>query len=335
MLIFIAVVLAIFLALAGLPMLISTTPLPGLAAPHELATPDSHFVTIPFEGTDGIELHYLAGGREDGPGASNFLLLHGFTFNAFTWNDLLEAFGEHGRVVAYDQPPYGLSAKLVPSDWRGAGPYTREAAVVQLFALMDALAMERAVLVGNSAGGSLALEAALARPDRIEGLILLDPWVYVRRPTLPRALASQPQFARLSIWLARALGRSDALLRRSYADPARITPERRRLSGIHAQVHNWDLAWGALLHRSLTDAVAVSARLDEIARPTLVLSGAEDRLVPLSDSERVVASIPGASLAVLPGCGHMPQEECPALVREALSAWLSDQKILREGLDSR
>ena len=331
MLIFVAIVLAISVVLAILPMLVSTAPQPGLAAPRELAAKDSRFIEIPFEGTEGIEIHYREAGdeRRGESGAVNFVLLHGFTFNAFSWSELFGFFSERGRAIAYDQPPYGLSAKLAPGDWDGPNPYTRDAAVTQLFALMDALAIDRAVLVGNSAGGSLALEAALAHPERVAGLILLDPWVYVRRPTLPRAVAGLPQFARLSLWLARYLGHSDALLRRSYADPGRITLQRRRSFEIHASVRNWDLAWGALLLRSLTDSVAVSARLSEIVQPTLVVSGSEDRLVPLADSQRLVAALPDASpLVVLHGCGHVPQEECPTSAREAISAWLTDRGVL-------
>ncbi len=323
-----AISLLLFIALVAalaaiLPWLIPTDPLPGLAQARSVATPASHFVTIPFDGTGGLDIHYLTGSGVGGPQTPNFLLLHGFTFNAFTWDEVLKPFDELGRVVAYDQPPYGLSAKPTRADWGVTSPYTREAAVVQLFRVMDALAMDRAILVGNSAGGALALEAALAQPHRVTGLVLLDPWVYIRRPTLPRRIAGLPQIERLSLLLARQIGQSDALLRRSYADPTRITAERAALTGIHAQVQNWDLAWGELLHRSLTSVATVSAHLDEIDQPTLVIAGREDRLVPFADSEQAASSLPNATFVPLAGCGHVPQEECPRQVMQAIRDWLA------------
>lgn len=331
----IAVLAAIVLA-ASLPFLVSTTPIADLDSARSLARPGSQFVTIPFEDTAGLEIHYLADPGEGGvagPAAArrkapNFLLLHGFTFNAFTWNELLGFFGERGGAIAYDQIPYGLSAKPIAADWDGPNPYAREAAVEQLLAVMDAFGMDQAVLVGNSAGGALALETALAAPRRVAGLILIDPWVYIRRPTLPPVIAGLPQTERLSLFLARYLGERQPLLERSYADPGRITAERRVLTGLHAGVAHWDLAWGELLHRSLTSVVAVSERLDEIEQPALVISGREDALVPVADAERLAAALPGAGPpVVLPDCGHVPQEECPAQVADAIAGWLSSAPL--------
>lgn len=330
-----AALVAIVLA-ATLPLLVSTAPITGLVPARSAALPESRFVTIPFEGTAGLEIHYLAesggGGVAGGDGAQReapgFLLLHGFTFNAFTWNELLDFFGQRGGVVAYDQVPYGLSAKPIAGDWHGASPYTREAAVEHLIAVMDAFGMDQAVLVGNSAGGALALETALAAPERVAGLILIDPWVYIRRPTLPPVIAGLPQVERLSLLLARYLGENQPLLERSYADPSRITPQRRTLTGLHARVDHWDLAWGELLHRSLTSVVDVSERLDEIDQPALVISGRDDALVPVADAERLAAALAGAGPpVVLPGCGHVPQEECPAEVRDAIAHWLAGEPL--------
>jgi len=340
------------IALAAGPLLVDPTPAVGETSAKSLARPESRFVDIPFPGTDGIGLHYLEQvgpirpaqeqavheqvGQHDSAkeqatskrGTPTFVLLHGFTFNAFTWNELLGFFGERGGAIAYDQIPYGLSAKPIADDWDGPNPYTREAAVEQLLAVMDAFGMDQAVLVGNSAGGALALETALAAPRRVAGLILIDPWVYIRRPTLPLVIAGLPQTERLSLFLARYLGERQPLLERSYADPGRITAERRALTGLHAGVAHWDLAWGELLHRSLTSVVAVSERLDEIEQPALVISGREDALVPVGDAERLAAALPGAGPpVVLPDCGHVPQEECPAQVADAIAGWLSSAPL--------
>jgi pimeloyl-ACP methyl ester carboxylesterase len=225
-------------------------------------------------------------------------------------------------VVAYDQIPYGLSAKLLPGTWTGENPYSKAAAREQLFAFMDSLGIERAILVGNSSGGTLALEAALSQPERIQALILLAPWVHANRPIFPDWLAQLPQTRRLTLLLARFLGGESPLLDRSYADPTRIDDERRALTGIHREMANWDLAWGALLNHSLTDPVEISAHLAEIKQPVLVVAGAMDQVVPAADSEATAAELPNAQFRLLPDCGHVPQEECPAQVADAVSSWL-------------
>jgi pimeloyl-ACP methyl ester carboxylesterase len=317
------VLLMLLLGAAALgPLLISTASVQPQGSARAAATPDSHFISIPFPGTTGIAVHHLerSGAAESARPA--FLLLHGFTFNSFTWNAVLDPLAAYGRTVAYDQIPYGLSAKLTADDWTAADPYAKESAIAQVFAVMDQLGLERAILVGNSSGGTLAMEAALARPERVEALILVAPWVYAQRPTLPAAVADLPQLQRLSLFIARQLG-DPTLLEYSYHDPARITAARREQARLHTQVADWDLAWGALLHRSLSTPVDISARLEQVRQPVLVITGNQDKLVKEADTRRVAATLPNATLAVLPDCGHVPQEECPAAFMGAVSAWLN------------
>jgi hypothetical protein len=147
-----------------------------------LAVADSRFVTVPFPGTDGITLHYLyrdasvpglhrdasdpelhrdasipgasagAGPEADSGGTPTFLLLHGFTLNAFSWQAQVETLARHGRVIAPDQLPYGLSEKLVPGDWSAADPYARASAIELLHRLLDQLGVSRAIVIGHSSG---------------------------------------------------------------------------------------------------------------------------------------------------------------------------------------
>jgi pimeloyl-ACP methyl ester carboxylesterase len=319
-----ALLILLLLAVALGPFLIPTETIQPSGEARDAATPEGRFLTIPFAGTSGLPIHYIERGPEDGAPGPVFLLLHGFTLNSFTWNAVLDAFAVRGRTLAYDQPPYGLSAKPIPGDWTGLNPYDKAAALEQLFAVMDGLGVDRAVLVGSSSGGTLALEAALARPERVQALVLIAPWVYAQRPTLPAWLADLPQMRRLSLLIARKLGAS-TLLRLSYANPEAITPERMDLARIHTRMARWDLAWGELLNHSLTTPVDVGKRLAAVKQPVLLVTGERDRLVPPEDTRRVAAALPGAELRVLDGCGHVPHEECPGPFLEALGPWL-DQR---------
>ena len=103
--------------------------LEGLATPSQIAGDESNFLTIPYTGTDGIDIHYLTDGAAAGEVVPTFVLLHGSLFNAYTWSEVMDFFGERGRVIAYDQIPYGLSEKLVGGDWTEGNPYASSAAV--------------------------------------------------------------------------------------------------------------------------------------------------------------------------------------------------------------
>lgn len=345
-LVFVVAVALIMLAVA--PLLIDPTPAPGATSAETIALSESHFVDLPFPGTDGIEMHYLEKdalpnaetqppsaqvSEPSGPSKGSkatFVLLHGFTFNAFTYNQLLDGLARYGRVVAYDQIPYGLSSKPLPGTWSAENPYSKAAARKRLFAFMDALHIDQAILVGNSSGGTLALEAALSNPERVPALILLSPWVHAKRPIFPDWFAQLPQVHRLTLLLARYLGETSPLLDYSYAQPMRIDDQRRALTGIHREMANWDAAWAALLNRSLTDPVEISAHLEEIRQPVLVISGELDQIVPSADTQATAAELPNAQFVEVPDCGHVPQEECPLQVIDTVSAWL--QTVSRQQL---
>ena len=307
------------------PFLIPVSPLEGLATPQQVAPAESQFLTVPFTGTDGIDIHYLSDGSDraaaEGDDAPTFVLLHGSLFNAFTWSEVMDFFAARGRVIAYDQIPYGLSEKLVAGDWQAENPYAGDAAVRQLFAFLDELDAGKVILVGNSYGGTLAVQATLAQPDRVDGLILVDAAVYVEEG-LPAWLMGLPQVQRLGRLFARQLGRSEAFLRQTYFDPNKIDAQRMERTTIHTQVADWDEALWEYLQVWETSA-DTAARVGEIQQPTLVISGENDAIVPVDDSRRLLAELPNAELVILPACGHVPQEECPNAFEGAVEAWLA------------
>jgi pimeloyl-ACP methyl ester carboxylesterase len=321
--ILVVLVVLVIITVAIGPFLIPARPLEGLGATQDLAAPESQFITIPFDGTDGIEIHYLSNGANTSDDGPTFILLHGSNFNAFTWNEVLDLFGQYGQVFAYDQIPYGLSEKLVAGDWEESNPYTSEAAVEQLFLFMDALAIERAVLVGSSYGAALAVQATLVHPERVDALILADAAVYVEEE-MPAWLFELPQVRHLGPVLARQLGQSEAFIRQTYRDPEQISAERMALTLLQTQVTNWDMAYWEYLCVWGSDTPNYQARIPEIQQPTLVISGDSDNVVPVADSQKLHSELPNSELAVLSACGHVPQEECPELFEDAVTAWLSN-----------
>ena len=312
-----AALLGLVLLAAIVPLLVPVRPLDGLLPPGDLAGPDSQFVTLPFAGTDGIDIHYVDKGPREAERV--VILLHGSVFNLSTWDRVIDRFAARGRVIAYDQAPFGLSEKPVSGDWTAGSPLDPAANIARVIQLMDALSVERATLVGNSYGAVLAVRTADAHPDRVAALVLGNPAVYVDE-SLPEWVMDLPQVTRLGPLLARAIGGSEAFIASTWANPDRMPAERMAKTLVHTKVENWDLGLWSYLHEWRTpDLSPVIARL---APPLLVVSGTEDNIVPIADSRRLHDAVPGSALHLLPNCGHVPQEECPEAYAEAVFNWL-------------
>jgi pimeloyl-ACP methyl ester carboxylesterase len=116
-------------------------------------------------------------------------------------------------VIAFDRPAFGLTERPMretwgdAEDWRTLNPYSNRAQVDLTITLLDQQGVDRAVLVGNSAGGMIAMLTALAHPERVAGLILLDPAVYVSggTPSWLRPVFNTPQMRHLGPLLARRI----------------------------------------------------------------------------------------------------------------------------------
>ena len=207
----------------------------------------------------------------------------------------------------------------------GVNPYTAEAQTDQVTGLMDALGVERAVLVGNSAGGTVAAYTALRAPARVQGLVLVDAAIYSGggSPAFLRPLFSTPQMQRIGPLFARGIQRWGYQFGQSaWHDPARFTDEIWSNYQKPLRIANWDRALWQLTAASRP--LNLDQRVDELNLPVLVITGDDDRIVPTEQSLRLAKEIPQARLAVIPACGHVPQEECPTAWLEAVTSFLRD-----------
>jgi pimeloyl-ACP methyl ester carboxylesterase len=297
------------------PFLVPVPPLEGTAEPEELADSDSQFVEV-----NGVTVHY----KRMGQGEPAIVLLHGFGASTFSWEQVMEPLSAYGTVIAFDRPAFGLTERPMPP-YEGANPYSLDFQADLLFGLLDELGFEQAVMVGNSAGGTVISKAALERPERVSGLVLVSAAIYAGggSPAWIRPLLRTPQMDHLGPLIARQLAgeRGDTFIQTAWHDPDRISEEiiegyRRPL-----QVQNWDRALWELTKAS--GPSGVQDRLAELDMPVLVITGDDDRIVATADSIRLASELPDAELVVLENCGHLPQEECPAAFMEAVGVFLA------------
>lgn len=327
--IFLSVFLALLVLLAVGPFLLPRTELEG-TEPITALTGRESLVEI-----GGVDLYHrqLGGGADTGArdGDVAYLLLHGYPSNSASWRHLLPELELFGHAVAYDRPGFGYSERPLPGSWRESetgNPYRPAAQVSQALELLDHLGIEKAIWIGSSSGALIALEAALAHPDRVEALALIGAPVYANRapPRWLRPLLHTPQMDRVGPLLMRQLGGPPGmnLYSSQWADPSRIDDTDIAAFRRTFQVDDWDRGLWEVSKASRTSEA--TGRLSELRVPTLVVTGGSDPIVPPEESERLAAEIPGATLALMEGCGHLPQEECPAQFSELLLGWLQAEK---------
>lgn len=315
------IVLVVALVVLIGPLLYPVPSLTGTFPERELADPDSKFVDV-----NGLTVHH----HEMGQGKLVFILLHGFGASEFSWREVMEPLAKFGRVIAYDRPAFGLTERPMPREWTGTNPYSLQGNVELLDGLMDKLGVEKAILVGNSAGGGIAAAYAIEHPDRVQGLVLVDPAVGNghggRFPQWALPLMATPQLRHIGPLLVRSIaGESgNETIQLAWHDPSRIDPRvydgyRRPLT-----VNNWDKALYEFTIAS--NPVNYAERLKELAMPVLVVTGDDDRIVPTAQSIQLSMEIPGAELVVFKNCGHVPQEECPDQFMVSIQAFLESVK---------
>jgi pimeloyl-ACP methyl ester carboxylesterase len=297
------------------PFLVPVPPVEGTVAPELLADPDSSFAEI-----NGIDVHY----KTEGAGDEALVLLHGFASHTYTWREVMDPLAADHQVVAFDRPAFGLTERPMRPDWPdGQNPYGAEFQSDLTVGLMSELGIDQAVLVGNSAGGSIATLTALRHPDRVAALILVDPAIYSGggTPSFLRPLFQTPQLQHLGPLIARRIRDWGYQFGQSaWHDPSLFTPEIWQNYTRPLQAENWD--------RALWELTAASRPLDlperfaELDLPILIITGDDDRIVPTEQSIRLAEEL-GAELAVLPACGHVPQEECPEAFLQVVQDFLA------------
>ncbi len=253
----------------------------------------------------GARLAYQAAGA--GPAV---VLVHGFGLDMRMWDPQVSHLGARRRVVRYDCRGFGASGPFDP-----AVGYTHAG---DLLALLDHLGIARAVLAGLSFGGRVVMQAALAAPERVVGLVLLDavldgvPW----DPLAAEALEETARQARASGLLAgREAWLAHPLFAAARQQPAVASALAAMVAGYPGQ------HWTGHDPHQQTGRRPVDA-LEELAIPVLVAVGEHD--VPgFREMSAVLARrIPGARYHVVADAGHMINMEQPAVVNELLDRFL-------------
>lgn len=269
----------------------------------------SHFTDI-----DGVRIHY----QEKGTGTP-LVLLHGYTSSTYSWKEVFEPLSKSFHVIAVDLKGFGFSGK--PD-----GDYTRRAQAALVAHLLEHLKIDKAWLCGSSMGGEVALNVAVANPQHVAGLILIDS-AGVEVPgkeSLAPGYLMFPVVGRILIALSLT---SDRLVRqgleKSFFDQAKVTDDRVAYYYRPLKTRGGQLA--AMRARTQWSMFPIEPDLDKVNVPTLILWGANDQLIPLAAGKKMNSLIKVSKLVIFENCGHLPQEEMPARTIDEMTRFIAEQ----------
>jgi pimeloyl-ACP methyl ester carboxylesterase len=276
--------------------------------------PPSQFIGV----GGGLTMHVRDQGNKDGP---VLVLLHGSNSSLHTWEPWVARIGAKYRVISLDQIGHGLTGPN-PTDRYDAGAFTGT-----LDALLVRMGVSRFALAGDSMGGWVAWEYAAGHPDKVTKLILVD-------------AGGPPEDPSRSLPIGFRLLRTPGMNRLVEV----ITPRSVFGTSLHQTVSNqaivtdpvidryWELnryPGNRRATRLRTQAFRAdqdnAARVSAIKLPTLILWGAEDKLIPVAGADWFAARIKGSRKIVYPGIGHLPMEETPDRSAADVDAFLSAQ----------
>jgi 2-hydroxy-6-oxonona-2,4-dienedioate hydrolase len=270
--------------------------------PHPLQTTPAQ-----SEGTAtiyGVKIHYVEAGS--GP---VIVLLHGLGGNTTNWVFNIAPLAQKYRVIVPDQIGFGQSDKPLIN-------YRIATYVDFLDRFLKELKVERASLVGNSMGGWVAAAYAIAHPEKVERIVLVD----------AAGLAFAPDFDTTQLIKLNPSTREGMkeLVSRVFYNKLVFMSDAFIDASMAARINAGD---GHTI-RSITESIIrredfLDGHLSLIKQPTLIIWGREDGLLPLSDGQRFQKEVPNSQLIVFDQCGHVPQIEKAADFNSALLKFLA------------
>lgn len=281
--------------------------------------PPSQFVAI----GDGVRVHLRDEGPRDAPA---IILLHGSNADLHTWEPWVEALKTRYRVIRFDQVGHGLTGPDPREDYSTAN------FVADIGEVADMLGLTTFILGGNSMGGKHALAYAIAHPERLNGLVLVDgsggPMLKIARKG-----EDKKDSGNIGFTIARMPGVNliaeqitpRSLIRQSLEQSVSV----KSVASPAAVDRYWELLRypgnrrATLARFSQPYDPLGAAAIAKVQTPTLILWGEEDRIIPVEAGQWLARTLPASTLRIYPGIGHLPHEEAPAATLADLEAWLA------------
>jgi 3-oxoadipate enol-lactonase len=264
-----------------------------------------------FVDVGGGRLYYESAGS--GP---PLLLIHGGLGSLRMWDHQVPAWSERFQVIRFDTRGFGRTET-------DEVEFSNRADAV---AVLEHLGHESAFVVGQSRGGTIALDLALERPAAVRALVLISAGASGLEPQLPAGGKAPPFEEMERLWEAREWAALAELETRVWVDGWGQPPDRVSAT-LRRQVHGWILdSYRAEKNEGLPQPLdpPAAGRLGDVQVPTLVMVGLADEPGARASARQISASIRNARLIELDGVAHMVQLEEPERVTSVVLEFLSD-----------
>jgi 3-oxoadipate enol-lactonase len=234
------------------------------------------------------------------------VLLHGFALDRTIWDAQFAALARICRVIRVDLRGSGQSGP-------GSGPALMETLAGDVFGLLEALRVDRAIIAGHSMGGYVALAFFRMYAERVAGLALIASRVHADPPD------RRPQRdAMIAGLTGRGIGVvEEELLPRLFC-PASLARDPGMVDGVRAIIARQDPGQAAAQVIGMKERVSSEDLLDDIRVPTLIFAGEADAMIPIAAARASAAALSDCTFVRQPACGHMPMLEAPAATTAAL-----------------
>jgi len=252
---------------------------------------------------NGTRLYYELGGS-----GQPLVFIHGLGADNRTWDDQFDAFAVKYKVVRYDMRGYGRSS--VPTE----APYAH---TDDLKALLESVGIERACVVGQSMGGAVAIDFALAYPEAVRALVLVDPvlngYEFSEETWNPIFAVAATEGMQAALAFMISLPAFETV----QANPALES----RLMQIWSDYSGWHFANRDPIQNADPPAIE---RLERISVPAFIVVGECDFADHHAIADLLRRRLPDAQKVVLPGVGHVSMMEAPGQFNEKVAAFLAD-----------
>ncbi len=243
-----------------------------------------------------------------------FILMHGFGASTFSFRDIVLPLSDYGEVIAFDRPGFGLTERITDMDFESPvdkNPYSREFQRIVIDNLINSFAEnKKIVLMGHSAGCSVAIDYTLNHPGKIGALILIAPSLkYRKNGSFAMDLFVKLAENGLTIFTRNImLSQLETVLENSWYDRDKLTEEIIQGYKIPLSSENWERA---LVNFTLSQTdFDFTAEIGSIKVPVLIIHGLQDSIIPLKENAETYELFSDHWLVTFDRCGHLPHEEC-------------------------
>jgi pimeloyl-ACP methyl ester carboxylesterase len=270
----------------------------------------------------GLTTRYFTAGNVE----PTLVLIHGVGDSAADWLWVMPTLAQRQRVLAVDLPGHGKSGK-------SKGDYSLDFLTQFVGDFLTTVGVERAVLVGNSLGGLLALRLALLNSEQVVSLVLVDSAGLGQRVCFALSHLTAPMYGELAIsWCKTPLGAAQRAWSRAaliFKHPAKTPPEWIAEQERMAKNPGFLEASLSVLRAQINPFGQRQVLLDSLPNlsiPTLVVWGVDDLVVSVSQARDAISRLRHGHLALIPNCGHAPQVERPEIFTAELNQFLGSRR---------